>query len=131
MGGIEVEEDVRPQAWLIRHGETEWSRSGKHTGRTDVPLTDLGREQARRLRQKLGERPFALVLSSPLARALDTARLAGYGDVVEVDPDLREWDYGDFEGETTPHIRKTIPGWSIWTYPAPNGETAEEVAARA
>ena len=127
---IEVEPDTRPQAWLVRHGETAWSKSGQHTGTTDVPLTDAGREQARRLRRKLGPRTFALVLSSPMSRALDTARLAGFGDRVDVDPELHEWNYGRYEGLTTPEIRKTVPGWSVWTHPIPGGETAGEVAAR-
>jgi broad specificity phosphatase PhoE len=126
---IEVDEDTRPQAWLIRHGETEWSASGRHTGRTDVPLTEEGRAQARRLADRLGQRRFALVLSSPLSRAVDTARLAGYPNVV-TDPDLREWHYGDYEGLTTPEIRESVPGWSVWTHPVLGGETADEVAAR-
>jgi broad specificity phosphatase PhoE len=126
---IEVEEDTRPQAWLVRHGETEWSKSGRHTGRTDVPLTDDGRSQARRLKERLGLRRFARVYCSPLSRAIETARLAGYPDV-EKDPDLREWHYGEYEGLTTPEIRKRVPGWSVWTDPVPGGETVEEVAAR-
>lgn len=127
---IEVEEDPRPQAWLIRHGETEWARLGRHTGRTDVPLTDEGRAQARLLAAKLGRRRFALVMSSPLSRALDTARLAGYPDV-EIEPDLREWHYGAYEGLTTQQIRASVPGWSVWSHPVIDGETADEVAARA
>ncbi len=127
---IEVEPDTRPQAWLVRHGETAWSKSGQHTGRTDVPLTDAGRAQGRRLRRKFERRRFALVLSSPMSRALETARLAGFGDVVEIDPDLHEWDYGRYEGMTTSEIRKAAPGWSVWTHPIPGGETADEVAAR-
>lgn len=127
---IHVEPDTRPQAWLVRHGETAWSKSGQHTGRTDVPLTEAGRAQARRLQRKLGRRRFVLVLSSPMSRALDTARLAGFGDGVEVDPDLHEWGYGGYEGLTTPEIRKTVPGWSVWTHPIPDGETAREVGAR-
>jgi broad specificity phosphatase PhoE len=126
---IEVEEDPRPQAWLIRHGETEWSKSGRHTGRTDVPLTEEGRSQARRLKERLGLRPFARVYCSPLSRAIETARLAGYPDV-ERDPDLREWHYGEYEGLTTTQIRARVPGWTVWTHPAPGGETVEEVAAR-
>ena len=127
---INVEPDTRPQAWLVRHGETEWSKSGQHTGLTDVPLTAAGRAQARRLRRKLGRRRFALVLSSPMSRALDTARRAGYRDVVEIDPDLHEWNYGEYEGVTTADIRRTVPGWSVWTHQIPDGETADEVAAR-
>ena len=127
---IDVEPDARPQAWLVRHGETAWSKSGQHTGRTDVPLTDAGRVQAKGLSRRLGPRKFALVLSSPMSRALDTARLAGFGGRVEVDPELHEWDYGRYEGLTTPKIREEVPGWSVWTHPIPGGETAAEVAAR-
>jgi probable phosphoglycerate mutase len=127
---IQVEPDARPQAWLVRHGETAWSKSGQHTGLTDVPLTDAGRAQALQLRLKLGGHKFALVLSSPMSRALDTARLAGFGDSVEVDPELHEWDYGRFEGLTTAEIRKRVAGWTVWTHPIPDGETADEVAAR-
>jgi broad specificity phosphatase PhoE len=123
-------DDVRPRAWLIRHGETEWSKSGKHTGRTDVPLTELGREQARGIRERLEGLDFSLVLSSPMSRALDTARLAGFGDQVVLDDDLREWDYGAYEGVTTPDIRKTVPGWTVWTHPTPEGETADQVTTR-
>ncbi|HKG57623.1 MAG TPA: histidine phosphatase family protein [Candidatus Limnocylindrales bacterium] len=126
---IEVEEDTRPQAWLIRHGATEWSASGRHTGRTDVPLIDEGRAQARRLSERLGRRRFAIVLCSPLSRALDTARLAGYPDVV-IEPDLREWHYGAYEGLTTQQIRESVPGWTVWTHRVVDGETADEVAAR-
>ena len=127
---IEVEPDAQPQAWLVRHGETEWSKSGQHTGRTDVPLTQAGRAQARRLRRKLGRRSFALVLSSPMSRALETARLAGFAERVEIDPDLHEWDYGRHEGLTTAEIRRTDADWTVWTHPIPDGETADEVAAR-
>jgi broad specificity phosphatase PhoE len=127
---IKVEPDARPQAWLVRHGETEWSRSGQHTGLTDVPLTGAGRDQARRLRRKLGHRQFGLILSSPMSRALETARLGGFGDRVEIDPELHEWNYGRYEGLTTAEIRKTVPGWTVWTHPIPGGETADEVAAR-
>jgi probable phosphoglycerate mutase len=127
---IHVEPDTRPQAWLVRHGETEWSKSGQHTGLTDVPLTDAGRAQARRLRRGLGRRKFAFVLSSPMSRALETARLAGFGDRIQVDPELHEWNYGRYEGLTTTEIQKTVPGWTVWTHPIPGGETADEVAAR-
>jgi probable phosphoglycerate mutase len=122
--------DTRPRAWLIRHGETAWSKSGRHTGRTDVPLTELGREQASGIRQRLEGLEFALVLSSPMSRALETARLAGFGDRVEVTEDLCEWDYGAYEGITTSQIRETVEGWTVWTHPVPDGETADEVAAR-
>ena len=119
------------QLWLIRHGETEWSASGRHTGRTDVPLTSAGREQAKALGRYLAGRAFALVLTSPLGRARETCRLAGYGDVVEVIDDLREWDYGIYEGRTTAEIRTEQPDWSIWTAPVPQGESLDQVAARA
>ena len=115
----------------MRHGETEWTRSGRHTGRSDIPLTDLGRQQAEALARRLAGHRFALVLTSPRSRAVETAQLAGFGDSVVVDPDLREWDYGAFEGRTTPEIRTEIPDWSIWTGPWRGGETLDEVAARA
>ena len=121
----------QPEVWLVRHGETEWSRTGRHTGRTDVPLTAAGVEQARALRERIGGRPFALVLSSPLRRAWETCRLAGFGDTVRRTDDLLEWDYGAYEGRTTVEIRKEVPAWSIWTEGVPEGETLDEVAARA
>jgi broad specificity phosphatase PhoE len=114
---------------LVRHGETEWSRELKHTGRTDVPLTEEGERQARGLAEALHGREFALVLSSPLHRAVETARLAGLEP--ELRDDLREWDYGDYEGRRTAEIREEIPDWTIWRYGAPNGESLEEVGARA
>ena len=117
--------------WLVRHGETEWSLSGAHTGRTDLPLTESGREYARRLGALLGGRPFASILTSPLRRARDTCALAGYGDHATVDPDLREWDYGEYEGRTTPEIRRERPDWHLWQDGVPNGETLEHVAVRA
>jgi len=114
---------------LVRHGETEWSRELKHTGRTDVPLTEEGERQARRLAEALRGREFALVLSSPLRRALETAGLAGFEP--ELRDELMEWDYGDYEGRRTAEIREEIPDWTIWRYGARNGESAEEVGARA
>jgi len=122
---------VERQLWLARHGETDWSRSGQHTSRTDLPLTEIGRTQAVALGARLRDRPFALVLTSPLMRAADTARIAGFGDVLAVDDDLREWDYGEFEGRKTDEIRVQFPGWSIWRGPWPGGETIDQVAARA
>ena len=119
------------ELWLIRHGETEWSRSGAHTGRTDLPLTEQGRANALALGCLLAGRRFALVLASPLQRALETCRLAGFGDAAQVDPDLREWDYGDYEGRSTPDIRRERPDWWLWSDGVPNGETVEMVAARA
>ena len=121
----------RHAVWLVRHGETEWARLGRHTGRTDVPLTETGRAQAVALGRRLAGHPFALVLASPLSRAADTARLAGFGDVAITDPDLREWDYGAFEGRLTTEIRADYPGWTIWRGPWPDGETIDEVASRA
>jgi broad specificity phosphatase PhoE len=117
--------------WLVRHGETAWSRSGQHTGRTDIPLTPAGEEQARALGQHLAGRRFALVLTSPLARARETCRLAGLGADARVSEDLREWDYGIYEGRTTAAVRVEQPGWSIWTTPVPQGETVEQVGERA
>ena len=114
----------------MRHGETEWARLGKHTGHTDIPLTELGREQARALEARLAGHTFTLVLSSPLSRALETARLAGFGDQVETTDDLLEWDYGDDEGRTTSDIRVERPGWTIWRDGPAGGETVDQVAAR-
>jgi broad specificity phosphatase PhoE len=122
-------EHAEQEVWLIRHAETEWSRSGQHTGRTDVPLTDAGREFAVALGKRLRGHEFALVLSSPLSRARDTARLAGLPEP-ELRDDLLEWDYGEYEGRTTKDIRAERPGWYLWTDGAPGGETADEVAAR-
>ncbi|WHT20439.1 acid phosphatase [Crossiella sp. CA-258035] len=125
------DEHREPTVYLLRHGETEWSRSGQHTGRTDIPLTDRGRAQA----EAAGRTLAALgvkgrVLASPRGRAQVTAELAGLR-VDEVTEDLGEWDYGDYEGETTPQIRETVPGWTVWTHPVPGGESAEQVGARA
>jgi broad specificity phosphatase PhoE len=117
--------------WLIRHGETEWSRSGAHTGRTDIPLIAAGEKRAAAAGRYLAARPFALVLTSPLKRAMDTCRIAGYGAVAQVEPNLREWDYGDYEGRTTADIRRDVPNWSLWTMGVPGGETIEQVADRA
>src|SRR5215213_5655952 len=116
--------------WLVRHGETEWSKSGRHTGRTDVPLTAHGEEQAKALGRHLAEQPFACALASPLRRARETCRLAGFGDLAEPTDDLLEWDYGIYEGRTTAAVRAEQPGWSIWTSPVPQGETVEQVGAR-
>lgn len=117
--------------WLVRHGETEWARLGRHTGRTDIPLTETGREQALALGRRLAGHEFALVLTSPLTRAAETAALAGFADVVLPDPDLQEWDYGDLEGRLTADIRREFPDWTIWRGPWPRGETIDEVGARA
>jgi probable phosphoglycerate mutase len=119
-----------PHAWLIRHGETEWAALGRHTGRTDIPLTDHGRAEASAVAGRLAGHRFSLVLSSPLSRALETARLAGFADVVATSDDLLEWDYGADEGLTTPQIRERRPGWTIWNDGPEGGETADDVAAR-
>jgi probable phosphoglycerate mutase len=116
--------------WLIRHGETEWSASGKHTGRTDIPLTDAGRERAVRVGKFLAGHSFAAVCTSPMRRARDTARLAGFEDAT-VDDDLLEWDYGAYEGRTTADIRASQPDWSVWTSPMKNGESLAELGERA
>ena len=116
---------------LVRHGETEWSVSGQHTGNTDIPLTDAGRRQAESLGARLASWSFARVLSSPLRRALETCRLAGFGEAAEVTDDLREWDYGDYEGRRTPDVRKERPGWDLWLHGVPGGETVDDVGRRA
>ena len=116
---------------LVRHGETEWSLSGQHTSHTDLPLTENGRRKAGPLREALAGRPFALVLCSPLRRARETCELAGFADRAEIDADLHEWDYGEYEGLTTPQIREMQPDWNLWTDGNPGGESPAEVAARA
>ena len=117
--------------WLVRHGATEWSASGRHTGRTDVPLSEAGRIQAHGLARRLAGHEFALVLTSPLERARETCRIAGFEKVARVEPNLREWDYGAYEGRTTDDIRRKDPGWTIWSGRVPGGETINQVAARA
>jgi probable phosphoglycerate mutase len=117
------------EVWLVRHGETEWSRDGKHTSTTDLPLTAEGERVALTLRERLADVSFDLVLTSPRQRARETATLVGHGEA-EVDPDLAEWDYGDYEGRTTAEIREQVPDWTIWTGPAPGGETADQVGER-
>jgi probable phosphoglycerate mutase len=118
------------EAVLVRHGETEWSRDGRHTGRTDIPLTDDGRGQAERLHDAVAEWRVTRVLTSPLSRALDTARLAGFGDRAELSDLLLEWDYGDYEGLTTAQIREMRPGWNLWRDGCPGGESAADVGGR-
>jgi broad specificity phosphatase PhoE len=118
------------QLWLVRHGETEWSAAGKHTGTSDLPLTDAGEQQARALAPMLADLAPTLVLSSPRKRALDTARLAELA-VDEVTEDLAEWDYGEYEGFTTAQVRERVPGWTVWTHPCPGGESADQIGARA
>jgi broad specificity phosphatase PhoE len=123
---------TRHRLLLLRHGETEWSKSGRHTSRTDLELTDEGREQARLAAEAIADLQLdhPLVISSPRTRALVTAELAGL-TVDEVSPLLTEWDYGDYEGLTTPQIRETVPDWLVWTYGCPGGESVEQVGERA
>lgn len=116
---------------LVRHGETEWSRSHRHTGRTDVPLTERGQQEAMMLGARLRDRIFQRVLTSPLARATETCRLAGFADRAEARYELREWDYGGYEGRTTAEIRAEQPGWSVWRDGAPGGESPWDVGRRA
>lgn len=120
-----------PSAILVRHGETEWSATGRHTSSTDVALTARGRRQAGELRDVLAGVEAAEVLTSPLQRASESCRLAGFGERAVVEPDLREWEYGDYEGLTTPEIRDRAPGWSVFTAGCPGGENAFEVEQRA
>jgi broad specificity phosphatase PhoE len=117
------------ELWVIRHGETEWSRDGRHTSRTEVELTPEGEEVARGLEARLEGVEFDLVLTSPRIRARRTAELAGFPDA-HVEDDLTEWDYGDYEGITSAEIREDVPGWTVWTHPCPGGETAEQVSRR-
>ncbi len=119
------------QIWLIRHGETEWSVNGRHTGRTDLPLTPEGEKRAEAIGRYFQGESFTRVLASPLKRAAETCRLAGYGAVAHVTDDLCEWNYGAYEGRTTTEIREVSPGWTIWTGGVPNGETIEQVGTRA
>ena len=119
------------QLWLIRHGETEWSLSGQHTSRTDIPLTQHGRRRAEELRDYLTGTKFDAVFVSPMQRARETCAIAGFGDQAVVDDNLKEWDYGVYEGKTTGQIRAEVPGWSVWKDPIIGGETAEDVGARA
>jgi broad specificity phosphatase PhoE len=115
----------------VRHGETEWSADGRHTGRSDIPLTAKGREQAEVLGLALAGRHFERVLTSPLSRAVETGRLAGLAEGAEVRDELREWDYGEYEGRTTPDIRTERPGWYLWRDGCPGGESAADVGRRA
>ncbi|MSQ89875.1 MAG: histidine phosphatase family protein [Phycisphaerales bacterium] len=119
------------QIWLIRHAETAWSRDGRHTGRTDIELTAAGENEADRLAARVSGQSFALVLSSPLKRAMDTARRCGVGAAAQPENTLLEWDYGDFEGLTSAQIAQTHPHWDLWRDGCPHGETLAAVAARA
>jgi probable phosphoglycerate mutase len=120
-----------PRVYLARHGETAWTLSGQHTGRTDIPLTPQGEADARRLGERLKGHSFALVLTSPLQRAKRTCELAGFGERCEIDPDLREWDYGECEGLTSAEIRKRRPDWVLFRDGCPGGETVDQVGERA
>lgn len=119
-----------PRLFLIRHGETDWSAGGRHTGWTDVPLNERGRAQARQLAVRLASERFGRVVSSPLSRALETCRIVGLGDAATIDPDLREWDYGAYEGRTTDEIRSDVPDWTIWSGGVPAGESIDDLATR-
>lgn len=120
-----------PIVYLARHGETAWSLSGQHTGLSDLPLTERGERNARRLGQRLSSLAFSQVFTSPLQRASRTCELAGFGGAAVVDPDLVEWDYGAYEGRTTADIRKQRPGWDLFRDGCPNGETLQQIGARA
>jgi len=120
-----------PAIYLVRHGETEWAVAGRHTGRTDIPLTARGEEDGKRLGERLAGRAFARVWTSPAVRARRTCELAGLGSVAEDDPDLWEWDYGEYEGRTAADIRAGRPGWQVFADGAPGGESPADVAARA
>lgn len=118
------------QLWLLRHGATEWAKNGRHTGSTDLPLLPEGEDEARRLAPTLTSQTFAAVFSSPLQRARRTCELGGLGNRLMVMPELLEWNYGDYEGITTAEIRKTVPGWTVWSHGCPNGEDADAVQKR-
>ena len=121
---------ARHEIWLFRHGETAWTLTGQHTGRTDLPLNNIGRRQAEALGRALANRSFATVLCSPLIRAVETCRLAGYGETARITDDLKEWDYGAYEGLRLEEILEKRPGWTIWNDGAPGGETVEQIAGR-
>ncbi len=123
--------DQLPAAWLARHGETAWSLTGQHTGLTDLPLTERGEETARRLGNRLSELTFVKVFTSPLQRAVRTCELAGFGAVAEVDRDLVEWNYGEYEGRRSSDIRKERPDWNLFRDGCPGGETPQQVGTRA
>jgi probable phosphoglycerate mutase len=119
-----------PELWLLRHGATDWARNGRHTGRTDRPLLPEGEEEARRLAPALAGLAFDAVLTSPLQRARRTCELAGLGEVAQIVDDLREWDYGDYEGITTAEIRRSVPGWTVFSHPCPGGESIDQMGQR-
>jgi probable phosphoglycerate mutase len=126
-----VATQILPVIYLARHGETAWSVTGQHTGLTDLPLTERGERNALRLRKRLAGLVFAKVLTSPLQRAVRTCELAGFGGAAEVDPDLVEWNYGDYEGVRTAEIHATRPDWQLFRDGCPNGESPQDVGARA
>jgi broad specificity phosphatase PhoE len=119
------------ELWLVRHGETEWSLSGAHTSRTDIPLTDAGRKRAEKLRDYFKGMKFDAVFESPMRRAKETCAIAGFGDVAKVNDGLKEWDYGIYEGKTTKEIQAQVPGWSVWKNEIVGGEPVEHVGERA
>ena len=119
-----------PELWLLRHGATAWAREGRHTSHTDLPLLPEGEAEARALAPLLAQQPFAAVLCSPLQRARRTCELAGLGAQAQIEPDLREWDYGAYEGITTAEIRRTVPDWTVFSHPCPGGEDAQQVQRR-
>ena len=119
------------EIWLVRHGQTEWSESGKHTSRTDLPLLEKGRTRAQEIGSLLSSQRFSLVLCSPLLRARETCELAGFGEQAVICDDLREWEYGEYEGITTPDIRRDHPDWNLWRDGSPGGERPEQVGERA
>lgn len=126
----DTERTGRPHLFVIRHGATEWSKNGRHTGITDLPLLPEGEDQARATAKLVAGHEFSLVLTSPLQRARHTCELVGLGEQAEIDDDLRELDYGSYEGITTAKIRETVPDWTVWTHPCPGGETLEQAAVR-
>jgi broad specificity phosphatase PhoE len=123
--------EIFPVVYLVRHGETAWSAAGRHTGLTDLPLSERGERNAKSLRERLAGMVFTRVLTSPLQRAVRTCELAGFGAVAEVDPDLVEWNYGDYEGLRTAEIQAKRPGWQLFRDGCPNGESPEQIGARA
>ena len=125
--------EAKTELWLVRHGETEWSLDGRHTSFTDIRLTEHGRQRAGELREFLKDKKFAAVFTSPRQRAQETCRLAGFGDVMQVENDLQEWNYGEAEGKSTKQVREELgkPGWSVWTDPIIGGEPVEAVGTRA
>jgi broad specificity phosphatase PhoE len=126
----DTERTGRPHLFVIRHGATEWSKNGRHTGITDLPLLPEGEDQARATAKLVAGHEFSLVLTSPLQRARHTCELVGLGEQAEIDDDLRELDYGSYEGITTAKIRETVPDWTVWTHHCPGGETLEQAAVR-